>query len=216
MDQLVSHGTTLNMDGWAAYGPSKDHWFLERGIECQRVNHSKEFVSKKGGCSNSMESSWRWFDEVLPTPYPSTKDFPGYIGFYAFLKKFRHYTQIEKSMKSKFLCALDEITDYKMNVNNGLIDPVKNWNDYLELGKSKMTEEQKNLYAKRHEIPTTHRVTRSLADSGADAIKLAVAQSATDEEILRSEAGGNTNVEAGEFFNYLHSTFFILLTFLFF
>lgn len=54
------------------------------------------------------------------------------------------------------------------------------------------------MYRKRHKVPSTQRVTRSQAGEVGEAITSAALENIEVEENLRAQAGGDTDIHAGE------------------
>ena len=99
IEKYIAPGTIIWSDKWRSYQGLENV-----GYRHETVNHSKEFKSASGVCTNSIEGSWNAVKRSFPKMGTSKKLYEGYLAEY--LMRRRHM----KPFNYRFETFLDKIT----------------------------------------------------------------------------------------------------------
>ena len=98
--KYIAPGTIIWSDKWPSY-----HGLDTVGYRHETVNHSNEFKSASGVCTNSIEGSWNAVKRSFPKMGTSKKLYEGYLAEY--LMRRRHM----KAFNFRFETFLDKIAN---------------------------------------------------------------------------------------------------------
>ena len=120
----IKPGTTIMSDCWKAYSKIKEEGYLH-----STVNHSIEFKSSEGACTNTIESTWNAVKKSLPK-FGTRKDmYDTYFAEYCIRKQ---YLKPSSDRFLKFLELITEVHPVKERKPLANVQPCSNFNNSLD------------------------------------------------------------------------------------